>query len=159
MLLFLPIVSALVATSASVPNGPLAALRGPMEKLRRLRSGAVVAEASATEQMVPILVEVEVVSDRLDEFLVRARYCPAFVGTTAVASHAACCSSSSFLRQPQPHGPTPSRPRRAQDVMRQDCVGSRTEPGCLRFDVMQDKSNPCKFWFYEVRPLRPNPHT
>ena len=79
-LLFLPIVSALVATSASVPSGPLAALRGPMEKLRRLRSGAVVAEASATEQMVPILVEVEVKSDRLDEFLVRARYRPAVVG-------------------------------------------------------------------------------
>ena len=40
--------------------------------------------------------------------------------------------------------------------MRQDCVGSRTEPGCLRFDVMQDKENPCKFWFYEARSLRPD---
>tara|TARA_B110001452_G_C15117892_1_gene389661 strand:+ start:40 stop:438 length:399 start_codon:yes stop_codon:yes gene_type:complete len=112
MLLFLPIVSALVATSASVPNGPLAALRGPMEKLRRLRSGAVVAEASATEQMVPILVEVEVVSDRLDEFLVRARYCPAVVGTTAVASHAAAPPPSSVNRSrtaPRPRGPVVRR--------------------------------------------------
>lgn len=66
-LLFLPIVSALVATSAT---GPLALMRGPMEKLRRLRSGAIVADLGAAEEMVPILVEVEVKSDRLDEFLV-----------------------------------------------------------------------------------------
>ena len=55
--------------------------------------------------MVPVLVEVEVKPERLDEFL---------------------------------------------EVMRQDAVGSRTEPGCLRFDVMQDQENPCKFVFYEV---------
>ena len=55
--------------------------------------------------MVPVLVEVEVKPERLDEFL---------------------------------------------EVMRQDACGSRTEPGCLRFDVMQDQTNPCKFVFYEV---------
>ena len=31
-----------------------------------------------------------------------------------------------------------------------DAIGSRTEPGCLRFDVLQDKSDPNKFVFYEV---------
>ena len=31
-----------------------------------------------------------------------------------------------------------------------DAVGSRTEPQCLRFDVLQDKMNPNKFRFYEV---------
>eukprot|EP00979_Chaetoceros_neogracilis_P010024 scaffold2353_cov164-Chaetoceros_neogracile.AAC.4 len=36
------------------------------------------------------------------------------------------------------------------DVMERDAVGSREEPGCLRFDVIQDQSNPCKFFFYEV---------
>jgi len=36
------------------------------------------------------------------------------------------------------------------DVMRKDAEGSRTEPGCLRFDVLQDQENPCKFVFYEV---------
>ena len=27
----------------------------------------------------------------------------------------------------------------------------RDEPGCLRFDVLQDNSDPNKFFFYEVR--------
>ena len=125
MLLFLPIVSALVATSASVPNGPLAALRGPMEKLRRLRSGAVVAEASATEQMVPILVEVEVVSDRLDEFLVRARYCPAVVGTTAVASHAAAPPSSVNRSRTAPRRAAPSCAGRHAPGLRRVAHGAR----------------------------------
>lgn len=31
-----------------------------------------------------------------------------------------------------------------------DAVGSRTEAQCLRFDVLQDNSNPNKFMFYEV---------
>ena len=31
-----------------------------------------------------------------------------------------------------------------------DAVGSRTEPGCLRFDVLQDKAQDNKFVFYEV---------
>ena len=35
--------------------------------------------------------------------------------------------------------------------MKADSEGSRTEPGCLRFDVMQDSENPCKFWFYEAQ--------
>jgi autoinducer 2-degrading protein len=26
----------------------------------------------------------------------------------------------------------------------------RDEPGCVRFDVLQDNSDPCKFFFYEV---------
>lgn len=35
-------------------------------------------------------------------------------------------------------------------VIEADAVGSRKEPGCLRFDVIRDSSNPCKFVFYEV---------
>jgi len=31
-----------------------------------------------------------------------------------------------------------------------DAVGSRTEPQCYRFDVIQDKSDPNKFVFYEA---------
>jgi hypothetical protein len=31
-----------------------------------------------------------------------------------------------------------------------DAVGSRNEPGCLRFDVLQDKSQSNKFTFYET---------
>jgi autoinducer 2-degrading protein len=71
-------------------------------------SGGVSASLDSSgpvSEMVPVLVEVEVKPERLDEFL---------------------------------------------EVMRQDAVGSRTEPGCLRFDVMQDQENPCKFVFYEV---------
>jgi autoinducer 2-degrading protein len=29
-------------------------------------------------------------------------------------------------------------------------TGSRAEPGCLRFDVLQDKTQSNKFTFYEV---------
>ena len=35
-------------------------------------------------------------------------------------------------------------------AMKVDAEGSRQEPGCLRFDVMQDKANPRRFFFYEV---------
>jgi hypothetical protein len=28
--------------------------------------------------------------------------------------------------------------------------GSRAEEGCLRFDVLRDQTDPCKFFFYEV---------
>merc|ERR1719159_1429817 len=35
-------------------------------------------------------------------------------------------------------------------VMKADASGSRAEPGCLRFDLLQDKENPCKFITYEV---------
>ena len=31
-----------------------------------------------------------------------------------------------------------------------DAVGSRTEEGCLRFDVLCDQTNPNRFFFYEV---------
>jgi autoinducer 2-degrading protein len=31
-----------------------------------------------------------------------------------------------------------------------DAVGSRREPGCLRFDVLRDQSVPTKFTFFEV---------
>ena len=31
-----------------------------------------------------------------------------------------------------------------------DAVGSRLEPGCLRFDVLRDQSDPTKFTFFEV---------
>ena len=72
----------------------------------RCGSGGVSASLDGpVSEMVPVLVEVEVKPERLDEFL---------------------------------------------EVMRQDAAGSRTEPGCLRFDVMQDQENPCKFTLYEV---------
>ena len=35
-------------------------------------------------------------------------------------------------------------------VIEKDATGSRTEPGCLRFDVMQSQDDPNKFFFYEV---------
>ena len=37
-------------------------------------------------------------------------------------------------------------------VIEEDAIGSRTREngGCLRFDVLQDKTNKCKFQFYEV---------
>mmetsp|Transcript_6144 Transcript_6144/g.7527 ORF Transcript_6144/g.7527 Transcript_6144/m.7527 type:complete len:126 (+) Transcript_6144:3-380(+) len=31
-----------------------------------------------------------------------------------------------------------------------DAQGSRTEPGCHTFDLLRDKTNPQKFFFYEV---------
>jgi quinol monooxygenase YgiN len=37
-----------------------------------------------------------------------------------------------------------------REAMRIDAGGSRTEPGCYRFDVLQDKSDPNKYLFYEV---------
>ena len=36
-------------------------------------------------------------------------------------------------------------------AMKIDAEGSRTEPACHRFDVLQDKSNPNKYLFYEVQ--------
>ena len=39
-----------------------------------------------------------------------------------------------------------------QKVMQQDAEGSRTEPGCIRFDVLRDISQSNRFFFYEVRP-------
>jgi autoinducer 2-degrading protein len=34
-------------------------------------------------------------------------------------------------------------------VMKVDCEGSRLEPGCLAFDVLQDASVPTRYYFYE----------
>merc|ERR1712232_714547 len=31
-----------------------------------------------------------------------------------------------------------------------NCLGSRREPGCLRFDLLRDQGDPCKFVCYEV---------
>ena len=39
----------------------------------------------------------------------------------------------------------------SQEVMEADAVGSRSEEGCLRFDVLCDQSNPNRFFFYEVQ--------
>lgn len=36
------------------------------------------------------------------------------------------------------------------DLIEKDAVGSRAEPGCLRFDLLQSQENPNKFVFYEV---------
>lgn len=45
------------------------------------------------------------------------------------------------------------KPDRMDDflaAMSVDVAGSRQEDGCLRFDLLRDKSNPYKFFFYEV---------
>uniref|UniRef100_A0A7S2XRK0 ABM domain-containing protein n=1 Tax=Attheya septentrionalis TaxID=420275 RepID=A0A7S2XRK0_9STRA len=44
----------------------------------------------------------------------------------------------------------PDRRDEFLDVMEKDAVGSRAEPGCLRFDVLQSQDDPNKFFFYEV---------
>jgi autoinducer 2-degrading protein len=35
-------------------------------------------------------------------------------------------------------------------IIEVDAVGSRNEPGCLRFDVVQSQEDPAKFFFYEM---------
>lgn len=35
-------------------------------------------------------------------------------------------------------------------IIKEDAEGSRQEPGCLRFDVLQSQDDPNKFVFYEV---------
>ena len=35
-------------------------------------------------------------------------------------------------------------------AMEIDAAGSRLEPGCLRFDLLEDAENPLKFTFYEA---------
>ena len=88
------------------PAHPLSTAPSTHARCGHCGSGGVSASLDGpVSEMVPVLVEVEVKPERLDEFL---------------------------------------------EVMRQDAVGSRTEPGCLRFDVMQDQENPCKFTLYEV---------
>lgn len=44
----------------------------------------------------------------------------------------------------------PTRLDAFRAAMEIDVQGSRKEPGCLRFDLLQDQSDPCKFFFYEV---------
>mmetsp|Transcript_25219 Transcript_25219/g.37145 ORF Transcript_25219/g.37145 Transcript_25219/m.37145 type:complete len:142 (+) Transcript_25219:83-508(+) len=36
------------------------------------------------------------------------------------------------------------------DLIEKDAVGSRGEPGCIRFDVLRSQDNPNKFFFYEA---------
>ena len=35
-------------------------------------------------------------------------------------------------------------------MIENNAAKSREEPGCVRFDVLQDQSKDNKFWFYEV---------
>jgi len=44
----------------------------------------------------------------------------------------------------------PDRMDEFLDIIEKDAVGSRAEPGCLRFDVSQSQDNPNRFFFYEV---------
>lgn len=44
----------------------------------------------------------------------------------------------------------PETTKEFREAMKIDAEGSRTEPACHRFDVLQDKSNPNKYLFYEV---------
>ena len=36
------------------------------------------------------------------------------------------------------------------DMIEKNAIGSRAEPGCIRFDVLQAEDSPNKFYFYEV---------
>lgn len=36
------------------------------------------------------------------------------------------------------------------DAIRHNADSARDEPGCLRFDVIRDRDDPCAFYFYEV---------
>eukprot|EP00553_Chaetoceros_curvisetus_P008484 CAMPEP_0204614750 /NCGR_PEP_ID=MMETSP0717-20131115/2401_1 /ASSEMBLY_ACC=CAM_ASM_000666 /TAXON_ID=230516 /ORGANISM="Chaetoceros curvisetus" /LENGTH=106 /DNA_ID=CAMNT_0051627499 /DNA_START=354 /DNA_END=674 /DNA_ORIENTATION=+ len=44
----------------------------------------------------------------------------------------------------------PDRMEEFLDLIEKDAVGSRAEPGCIRFDVVQSQEDPNKFIFYEV---------
>eukprot|EP00593_Proboscia_inermis_P014825 CAMPEP_0171303706 /NCGR_PEP_ID=MMETSP0816-20121228/13290_1 /TAXON_ID=420281 /ORGANISM="Proboscia inermis, Strain CCAP1064/1" /LENGTH=112 /DNA_ID=CAMNT_0011783189 /DNA_START=124 /DNA_END=462 /DNA_ORIENTATION=- len=44
----------------------------------------------------------------------------------------------------------PDRMEEFLDMIEKNAIGSRKEPGCLRFDVIRSKDNPNKFFFYEV---------
>ena len=44
----------------------------------------------------------------------------------------------------------PDRVQEFLNVMEIDATGSRTEPGCLVFDLIRDQTDPNKFYFYEV---------
>ena len=43
------------------------------------------------------------------------------------------------------------RRREFLEAVRHDAEHSeKDEPGCLRFDVIQDRDDPCRFYYYEV---------
>ena len=44
----------------------------------------------------------------------------------------------------------PERTEEFLQVMHADAEGSRSEPDCLRFDLLKDEKDPNKFYFYEV---------
>lgn len=45
----------------------------------------------------------------------------------------------------------PERRGEFLDAVRHDAEHSeKDEPGCLRFDVIQDRDDPCRFYYYEV---------
>uniref|UniRef100_A0A7S2KWR8 ABM domain-containing protein n=1 Tax=Leptocylindrus danicus TaxID=163516 RepID=A0A7S2KWR8_9STRA len=44
----------------------------------------------------------------------------------------------------------PDRLEEFLDIIEKDAVGSRGEPGCIRFDVVQSQEDSNKFIFYEV---------
>lgn len=44
----------------------------------------------------------------------------------------------------------PDRMEDFLDIIEKDAVGSRAEPGCIRFDVIQSQEDSNKFIFYEV---------
>ena len=51
----------------------------------------------------------------------------------------------------QCHSVVPTTPRATcRQVMETDCLESRKEEGCTRFDVLRDKANPTIFYFYEA---------
>ena len=44
----------------------------------------------------------------------------------------------------------PERRREFLEVLARDAEGTRAEPDCLRFDLLEDEANPNKFFFYSV---------
>ncbi len=45
----------------------------------------------------------------------------------------------------------PEKVQEFLDVVKYDAEHSeKDEPGCMRFDVLQDKENPLRYYFYEV---------
>ena len=44
----------------------------------------------------------------------------------------------------------PERVTEFSEMARYDAEHSQQEPGCLRFDVIQDRDDPNRFYFYEV---------
>ena len=85
-----------------------------------------------------VWVQVTIPEDKTEEFLkvCRAALPPPgchFRGSTAHATHS---------RHASPHN--------SRQVMETDCLESRKEEGCTRFDLLRDKANPAVFYFYET---------